>query len=193
MVGLVALDPPYLIFTHWHNSMNRRGMTMIELIVAGALLATLLVVCLKMFDAAADWRRECDRRRLARIECENVMERMAALPWDRLTPEMSAEQRLSENAIGMLPGAELKVEITDSPSEEKPAWKRIAVSVVRCDSIGEKMVPLTLTTWRYLPEEAKKVEEAEKAEEAEPAAEDEEEKDEKDEPAAEEGEEKSDE
>ena len=173
------------------NSMNRRGMTMMELIVAGALLATLLIVCLKMFDAAADWRRKCDRRRLARIECENVMERMAALPWDKLTSETAAEQRLPENVVRMLPGAELKVEITDSPPEEKPAWRRIVVSIVRRDTAGETMAPLVLTTWRYFPEKAKKTEEeqeAKQAEEAEkdvPAASDEEKKADKAEPAKE--------
>ena len=61
--------------------MTRRGMTLLELVVAGALLGTLLVVCLQLLAATAAQRRAADQRQLAVLEVGNVMERLAARPW----------------------------------------------------------------------------------------------------------------
>lgn len=131
-----------------HDPMKRRGFTMLEMIVAAALLGTLLVVSLNMLGAAADWRRAADRRQLALFEAGNIMERIAARPWDQLTDEALADVRLPERIGRRLPGAELKIEVTDSPPTEKPASKRIAVSIRWRDRAGTLLPPVGLTTWR---------------------------------------------
>ena len=46
-------------------TMTRRGMTLLELAVAGTLLGTLLVVCLQLLQATAAQRRAADQRQLA--------------------------------------------------------------------------------------------------------------------------------
>ena len=45
--------------------MTRRGMMMLEAIVAGTLLGTLLVICLQLLSAAAAQRRAADQRQCA--------------------------------------------------------------------------------------------------------------------------------
>ena len=70
--------------------MTRRGMTLLELAVAGTLLGTLLVVCLQLLQATAAQRRAADQRQLALLEVGNVLERLAARPWADLTPESAS-------------------------------------------------------------------------------------------------------
>ena len=145
--------------------MNRRGMTILELVIAGALLGTLLIVSLKMIGAVGDWRREADRRQLALFEVANLMERVAARPWSELTPEADDDVRLSDNIRQRLPGAELKIEVSDSPPERKPTSKRIAVSIRWRDRAGRMLPLVSITTWRFLGGEEKREEREEKREE----------------------------
>ena len=126
--------------------MNRRGMTIIELMVASAILCSLLVVCLQMLAAVTAERRAVDQRQCATAELANVMERVAARPWTELTPEDVAHEQPSPTLRNLLPGVELKIEIT--PVTE-PEGKRIAVSLRWNDRAGTLLPPLTITTWRY--------------------------------------------
>ena len=124
----------------------RRGMTLLELAVAAAVLGTMLVVCLQMLTATAAQHKVADQRQLAVLEVENTMERLAARPWSELTPQSAAGQ-LSPAAGSRLPGAELKVEVTTSPTE--PAAKRIAVTLRWKDHSGRFTKPVTIVTWRW--------------------------------------------
>jgi Tfp pilus assembly protein PilV len=142
-------------FSH-PTDMSRRGMTLMELAVAGVLLGTLLVVCLKLLVATAAVRKSVQQRQLAVIEVGNVMERLATRRWAELTPRAAAAVRLSATARQRLPGAELKVEVIDvaagwqaAPLPSPPA-KRISVSLRWQDQTGQYLPPLTVTTWRYL-------------------------------------------
>jgi type II secretory pathway pseudopilin PulG len=121
-------------------------MTLLELVAAAALLATILVVCLQLLAATTLQRRAADQRQLALMEVENTLERLTARPWNELTPQTAAGQ-LSPNLRGRLPGAELKVEVTTSPAE--PLAKRIAVSIRWKDHSGQFTKPVTIVTWRW--------------------------------------------
>jgi prepilin-type N-terminal cleavage/methylation domain-containing protein len=126
--------------------MRRRGMTLVELMVAAALLGAIMVVCLQLLAATAQQRRHADQRRLALLEVENAMERLAARPWNELTPQTAAAQ-LSPSIRGRLPGAELKAEVTASAAE--PLAKRIAVTLRWRDGSGQFTKPVTIVTWRW--------------------------------------------
>jgi len=126
--------------------MVRRGAVLMELVVAGALLGTLLVVCLQLLTATADQRRAADQRQLAILEVGNVTERLAARPWTELKPEMAAPQ-LSPSVRDRLPGAELKVEVTTAAAE--PDAKRILVSLRWQDRAGQFVSPVKIATWRW--------------------------------------------
>jgi len=133
--------------------MRRRGMTLLELVVAGALLGTILVVCLQLLAATAEQRRAADQRQLAVLEVENAMERLAARPWDELTPQAVATPQLSPSVRGRLPGAELKVEVTASPAE--PLAKRIAILLRWQDRSGQFTQPVRIVTWRWKEKDGK--------------------------------------
>lgn len=126
--------------------MARRGIILMELVVAGALLGTLLVVCLQLIGAAAAHRRTVDQRQLAVVEVGNVMERLAARPWTELTPQVAVPQ-LSPPVRNRLPNAELKVEVTTSAAE--PGAKRIIVSLRWQDRAGQFVQPVKVVTWRW--------------------------------------------
>lgn len=127
--------------------MNRRGMMLLEVIVAGTLLATLLAICVQLLSAAADQRHVADQRQCAIEELANLIERITALPWTDLTEATGAEETISPSAESQLPGAELKIEIVPSP--EEPDAKRITASLRWQNRNGQYLAPLTVTTWRY--------------------------------------------
>ncbi|MCE5267326.1 MAG: type II secretion system GspH family protein [Planctomycetaceae bacterium] len=127
----------------------RRGTTLIELAVAGVLLGTLLVVCLQLLMATAANRKSLEQRQLAAVELGNVMERLATRRWSDLTPQTAAQERLSASVGDRLPGAELKVQVTEQSDPKAPPAKRIAVSLRWQDRTGQYLPPLTITTWRY--------------------------------------------
>jgi prepilin-type N-terminal cleavage/methylation domain-containing protein len=127
-------------------TMRRRGMTLLELVAAAALLGTILVVCLQLLAATAVQRRVIDQRQFALAEVENTMERLAARPWNELKVQTVAGQ-LSPAARGRLPAAEMKVEVTTSSAE--PLAKRVAVSLRWHDRSGQFTKPVTLVTWRW--------------------------------------------
>jgi prepilin-type N-terminal cleavage/methylation domain-containing protein len=124
----------------------RRGMTLLELVVASGLLGTVLVVCLQLLGAIAEQRRVVDQRQLALLEVQNAMERLVARPWSDLTPKTTAGQ-LSPAVRSRLPAAELKVDVTTPPAE--PSAKRIAVSLRWHDKSGQFAKPVSIVTWRW--------------------------------------------
>jgi Tfp pilus assembly protein PilV len=130
-----------------HHNMTRRGVMMLEAIVAGVLLGTLLVVCLQLLSAVVVERRAADQRQLAVLELSNVMERVAARPWSELTPAAVAQEKLSPGASGQLPGGELKIEVSTDAKE--PAAKHITATLRWQDRSGQLGTPLTLSTWKY--------------------------------------------
>lgn len=126
--------------------MARRGIVLMELMVAGALLGTLLVVCLQLVAATSAQRRAIAQRQLALIEVGNVMERLAARPWSELTPQTSGP-KLSPSATKRLPNAELNIEVAPSLAETNA--KRIVVSLRWQDRAGQFIQPVRLVTWRW--------------------------------------------
>jgi hypothetical protein len=127
--------------------MTRRGAMLLEMIVAGSLLGTLLVICAQLLAAAAAGRLAADQRQCALAELANVMERVAARPWSELTDAAVAKEQLSPSAVSQLPAAELALEIATEPNDSDA--KRITIRLGWQDRAGQRPGPLTLTTWRY--------------------------------------------
>jgi Tfp pilus assembly protein PilE len=125
---------------------TRRGATMLEMIVASALLGTLLVVTLQLCAATAAQRQAAARRQCASLELANVMERVAARPWSELNTAALAAEHVSPSAGAQLPGAELKIAVVTPAGE--PQAKRLTATV-RWQDRGRPPQLLRLTTWRY--------------------------------------------
>ncbi len=126
---------------------TRRGMTLVELAVAGAVVGALLIVCMQLLSAALAQRRAADQRQFALLELGNVIEQVAARPWGELTTAALSQEKLSPSAGRQLPGAELKIEV--SASADDPGAKRITAALRWQDHGGQLVAPATLTTWRY--------------------------------------------
>ncbi len=129
--------------------MKRRGISLLETAVAGAMLLTLMAVCVRYFAVTARHRLIMNQRQTALQETANVMERLTARPFSQLSAESLSPQALSPDARRLLGDAELKVEIT--PQGEKPSAKRIMVTIRWQDQNGQWTRPLRLVAWRYQP------------------------------------------
>jgi hypothetical protein len=130
-----------------HAVRRRSGVTLLEVVVSALLLGMMVSVAMQMFKTAGLQRRAIERRHVAIREAGNVLERIAALPWARLTPQSVGEFRLSEAARQALPGAELAVELTE-PGQE-PGMKRIAVRIGWQDRPEAPPRPVQAVSFRY--------------------------------------------
>jgi len=128
---------------------TRRGVTILEVTVAGVLLVAMMTVCLEFLQAAAAQRRAIRQRQTAIQEAANVMERLSARPWEELSPQGVAGLELSQAARSLLPDGKLAVEVI-SPADE-PGAKQIVVAVGWEDDSGGSAWPIRLTAWRYRP------------------------------------------
>jgi Tfp pilus assembly protein PilE len=126
---------------------NRRGMTLLELAVAGVLLAALTAVCAKFFAAAAAQRRALAERQTALQVAGNLMERLAVRPYEQLSTEKLSQEKLPLWAVAALPKAALKIEVTDAAGP--PAGKRIALRLTWSGHDPAAPFCVQLTSWRY--------------------------------------------
>ena len=127
---------------------RRRGISLIELIAAAALLTVLLLVLAHVLALVSVQRRASDRRMLAVEEVANVMEQIAVREYEELLVDQPFEIPLSDAAQKSLPDAQLTIEI--SPTEmQPPTGKRITVELVWQNRAGQTNGPVRLTAWRY--------------------------------------------
>lgn len=125
---------------------SRRGIMLLEVMVAAAVLGGLLAVCLQLVSAAAAQRRAAQQRAAALIELGNVMERLAVRPWSELAAAAAAE-KLPPDLAAALPGATLQVAVATPAAE--PGARQISAVLRWEDYNGQPVAPLRLTTWRY--------------------------------------------
>ncbi len=129
--------------------MNRRGMTLIETLAAGALLAVLVLVSAQMFAALSVQQRATLNRQAALHEAANQLERLTVVPWDELSERAVADAQLSAEAQAALPGGEL--EITLAESSDLPEAKQISVAVRWQDATGMPAARVELVAWTFRP------------------------------------------
>jgi Tfp pilus assembly protein PilV len=129
---------------------RRRGSLLIEVTMATVILIIIMSVALKVVGFAAHERLAAERRERARFEAANVMEKMAALPFDEITPERAGRIVLSDTSRQRLPGCELTVQVSTvaSAAQASPA-KRIAVKLRWRGQSGEWESPVRLTSWTH--------------------------------------------
>lgn len=127
--------------------MLRRGFTILELSVATIILAALMSVCVKWMAATAGQARETRWRQTAVREADNLMERLAALAWDELSPERAASLSLSEEARRTLPGGASAVQVTPVPGP--PEARQITVAVRWRPRLEMPEAEVRLVAWKY--------------------------------------------
>ena len=129
---------------------QRRGFTLLEIIIAGAILTSLTVIALQMMRNVSIQRRSLADRRAAIQAADNVMERLFALPWDDLTEERIAEL----NFVGSQSSAERDVKVAIHSVEQPMPGRRIAVRVDWRSRVVEEQLSTRITAWRFQPSTA---------------------------------------
>jgi type II secretory pathway pseudopilin PulG len=125
----------------------QRGFSIIELLLAGVVIAALLTSVVKFLGVAAGQRRGAERRQVALVEASNVMQRITARPWAEVTEASLAEISLSAEAARFLPEGSLAAKLSESPDE--PAAKRVALEVRWPGPPGAPPHTLRLMSWMY--------------------------------------------
>ena len=129
------------------NPPRRRGVTIIEVTVAAAMLGVLLASSAQVMRSLAAQQAAAARRATALQLLQAVMEEFANQPWDELTPEFASQVALPDVANSLLPGATVKATVT---GDSNPiAAKRLAVELRWNSPNGQPASPLRLTTWVY--------------------------------------------
>jgi hypothetical protein len=96
-------------------------------VVALGTLALAMVLVAEVSLQSLGERRRSSTRQDA-VECAaNVLESARALPWEELTPEWAAGQRLPEHLGQRLPGGKLTVRV--EPEAGRPHTRRVTVEV----------------------------------------------------------------
>lgn len=127
---------------------GRRAFTMLEITVISAMLMAAMATTLQVVSWVAIQRRAADRRQLAIQEVANLMERLAARPWKRLSAEGTKDLTISESARASLPWARLEIEVDDR-GQEKEGAKRIRLRLSWRNRTGTSEAPVRLTAWRF--------------------------------------------
>jgi hypothetical protein len=129
---------------------NRRatclGSTLVEITVASFLTIVLATTLEQGLLALHAQRAEAGRRRVARCETANELQRLAALDWNELAPAPVHQVALSKAATRELPNGRLTSQI-ETPADD-PGSRRIHVELQWLGpSSGQPEEPIRLTAW----------------------------------------------
>jgi len=126
---------------------NRRGILILEVVVACALLATLLVLINQVIVRIHAQARMVDQRIAAQQLLENAMEEIVSREWDDLKTENLEELRVPESVTQKLPD----VTMTGTIKEylEPVQAKKITLQLSWVQGHGRQIRPVNLTTWVY--------------------------------------------
>lgn len=119
--------------------------------VSGVLLTTVFMIVVPAVYWVHREQRQTEQRQVAIVEVENLMERVAALPFPQITQSAVEKYALSEGALRQLPEPDLKIQIRDT--REQPRMKKIQIRLGWQDQRGLKVQPVRLTSWVSLKEQ----------------------------------------
>src|SRR5262249_14331510 len=131
------------------SAFARRGYSLLEMVIASALLGAVLTVALNTFHWIAVDRRASDQEQEALAEVANQMERIGSRPWDSLTNEGLRDVRLSDHAKRQLPGAVLEASVGTEAAT--PEAKRISIELAWRNRAGQMTLPTRLVAFVYQP------------------------------------------
>jgi len=126
---------------------KRRGIAVLEIAVAILLMGLLLAVCVKTLAWSVRERRAVDRRAVALIEANNLMDQVTRMTWEELNDDSLKAITLSAEAQSWLPHA--KLELSLQTNEDKLNSKRVSVKIDWPGSHGEREGAVLLNTWKF--------------------------------------------
>jgi hypothetical protein len=125
----------------------RRAFTLLETTVALAMLAFGLILTVQILGLAARQRQAAGQLLVAQLEAANALERIAAMPYDRVTVESLSDLSLSGDAKATLADGQLKAKV-ETATDSGPRHKRITVEVAWTTGEGPPRT-VELTSWKY--------------------------------------------
>ena len=125
---------------------RRRGFGLIELTITAIMALAAMAITVQLLGWVAAERRSVARRERALLEASNLLERLAARPWDALTADAARAVTLSAAARSALPGASLAIEV--APVAD-PEAKRVTVAITWRGRSGKAEAPARLVGWVY--------------------------------------------
>ncbi len=126
-----------------HHS-SRRGLGIVELLMAAILLSTMFLIAAPVLRIAMVTSRQNDRQTEALTTAANILEEITLQPWDEITPESAGNISLPDAIAQQLPEAELQVLV-----EPEGDAKRIRVQLSWQGTNDKRSAPVGLTTWVY--------------------------------------------
>src|SRR5262245_59281057 len=96
-----------------NSKKQSRAFTLLELSVAAALIAALLVTTLQMLHALDDFRKTSRHRTYAQQAVAVVSEQVANLPWNSLTTETAKKIQIPDTLRPYLSDGKLAVDIAE--------------------------------------------------------------------------------
>jgi prepilin-type N-terminal cleavage/methylation domain-containing protein len=127
----------------------RRGMTVIEIVAAAAILAVLLASVVQAFRVFDTHRRVAERRAVALETTQSLLEQLSNTPWDGLTPAIAEKLAIPAAVKSFLPGANVAASVADV--SEPVVAKRVSVELKWNAPSGAEARPVRLTSWVYPP------------------------------------------
>ncbi|HEV3203002.1 MAG TPA: type II secretion system protein [Gemmataceae bacterium] len=122
---------------------RQRAFTILEITIALGILAIVVVIVAQLgFQSLRDRWRNAARHQALELAA-NILEAARACPWESLTPQWAAEQRLPEHADQHLHEGRLIVRV--EPGPEGPNIKRVTVAIHWTQDENKPARPVELT------------------------------------------------
>ena len=122
---------------------------MVEAAASVMMLAIAMTLTVKVVGWVALEHRATDRRQLAMNEAANLMERLAAVPYDELTPDLLKSFTLSTETKARLPDPTLQLEVVGDDRAGGMGSKRISLRIQWRNRADGWDAPVRLTSWVY--------------------------------------------
>jgi hypothetical protein len=126
---------------------SRRGSLLAEVTMATVILVIAMTLTLRVLAMVALERRDFERRQRAVIEVANLMERVTAVPFDQVDPELARGMTLSDAGRRLLPDSDLAVDVQPKAGGGGRPAKRISIKLRWRGRSGEWAAPVRLTSW----------------------------------------------
>jgi hypothetical protein len=120
-----------------------------DVALAAIVLLIAMSLMLKVLALVAQERRAADHRQRAALEVANLMERITAYPFDRVTPALARAMSVSETARQSLRDCDLAIDVqpADTLATTNRRATRISIALRWREPSGEWQRPVRLTSW----------------------------------------------
>jgi hypothetical protein len=127
---------------------GRPGYTLFEIVLSVLLLLAAMNITVKVLGWVGSERRAADRRQWALQEVSNLLERLSAEPFERVSVARAKELTDESHAGRTLPDAAWEVGVIDE-SASPVKCKRVTAVLRWKDRSGGWDGPVCLTSWVY--------------------------------------------